>query len=504
MKKRACGLLFCMILTAVLLFGCGQSASSGSGASGKDAEAPVSEEAETIRVYSMNMGSAEEYRNVQDAINAVTVPGIGVEVELTFLDMGQWLEKINMILSGGEEVDLLPLFYANYLPTGVSQGAFAPLDDLLDAYGEDIRACVGEDYLSCTTFDGSIYAVPAFYEYGFYLGFEYDAGIARDLGLEEEIAAVRTMDDWTGILEKVHEAYPEIRAFASNGGNTIGNFNYSAFDELGDYLGGLDLEADSTGIVNLFATEEYYDFCKVMESWYDAGYISADEITLTDTFNTVCSAGEAFSTLANYHMTSKAEFSATIGREVDFAPLYGGKEFTDTSTVTAVWCIPESSEHKEAAMKFLNLMFTDSELENLYLWGVEGENYRITEDGFADYADGENAETTVYRPNLSFVAPNHYIALSWEGGTYATEEEVRDFNDRADPSPAMGFTFDGTAVANEVSDCNAVLDRYRIALETGSVEVDEVLPEFLEALDEAGIDAVIAEKQKQLDRWLAE
>jgi len=35
------------------------------------------------------------------------------------------------------------------------------------------------------------------------------------------------------------------------------------------------------------------------------------------------------------------------------------------------------------------------------------------------------------------------------------------------------------------------------------VDVDSVLPEFRQALKDAGIDKVIAEKQRQLDEWLA-
>jgi putative aldouronate transport system substrate-binding protein len=42
-----------------------------------------------------------------------------------------------------------------------------------------------------------------------------------------------------------------------------------------------------------------------------------------------------------------------------------------------------------------------------------------------------------------------------------------------------------------------------LGLESGSLDPDVVLPQFLEALNAADINKVIAENQRQLDAWLA-
>ena len=68
----------------------------------------------------------------------------------------------------------------------------------------------------------------------------------------------------------------------------------------------------------------------------------------------------------------------------------------------------------------------------------------------------------------------------------------------------MGFVFDDTNVVNEVTACTNVIQQYAYGLEVGAVDVDTVLPEFQQALKDAGIDTIIAEKQSQLDAWLAE
>ena len=49
----------------------------------------------------------------------------------------------------------------------------------------------------------------------------------------------------------------------------------------------------------------------------------------------------------------------------------------------------------------------------------------------------------------------------------------------------------------------ALFSKYLTQLEYGTVDLDTTYPEFLDALDKAGINKIIEENQKQLDAWLA-
>ena len=83
------------------------------------------------------------------------------------------------------------------------------------------------------------------------------------------------------------------------------------------------------------------------------------------------------------------------------------------------------------------------------------------------------------------------------------EEKYEEFNDNAIKSKALGFVFDTTPVKAEAAAVQAVMDEYRLPLENGVIDPDENLPKFRQALKDAGIDTVIAEKQRQLDEWAA-
>lgn len=66
----------------------------------------------------------------------------------------------------------------------------------------------------------------------------------------------------------------------------------------------------------------------------------------------------------------------------------------------------------------------------------------------------------------------------------------------------MGFVFDSTPVQSAVNRCKTVTDKYHNVLMSGYLDPEDALPRFLAELEEAGIGAVITEKQAQLDTWL--
>ena len=78
---------------------------------------------------------------------------------------------------------------------------------------------------------------------------------------------------------------------------------------------------------------------------------------------------------------------------------------------------------------------------------------------------------------------------------------MANFNSSAAASTALGFAFDNSRVVNEISACNNVLAKYAVSIEIGCVDVDAELPKFQQELKDAGIEKIIAEKQRQIDAW---
>ena len=134
----------------------------------------------------------------------------------------------------------------------------------------------------------------------------------------------------------------------------------------------------------------------------------------------------------------------------------------------------------EAAMKFLELTYTDKEIANLIIWGIEGRDYVMTEDGHAAYPDGPDA------------SKDSYESLDWE----------LEQNQNADVSPAMGFSFDSSKYTTQYTAVRNVLSQYLPGIFCGSVDPNTEIPKMIDALNAAGYQDILSGKQEQLNEWL--
>ena len=119
------------------------------------------------------------------------------------------------------------------------------------------------------------------------------------------------------------------------------------------------------------------------------------------------------------------------------------------------------------------------------------------------YPDGVTGETSGYTLSATYAFGNRYLSYIWNTDPEDLNEKYEEFNDNAIKSKALGFVFDTTPVKAEAAAVQAVMDEYRLPLENGVIDPDENLPKFRQALKDAGIDTVIAEKQRQIDEWAA-
>jgi putative aldouronate transport system substrate-binding protein len=268
-------------------------------------------------------------------------------------------------------------------------------------------------------------------------------------------------------------------------------------DTLGDDLG--VLIGQEKKVVNLYETPEYRRYIELFRTFYQAGYIPRDAATKLE--------GNADQIRLG---TSCAWFtSAKPGVTIEEEPAAGHKlalkriipPYATTSTVAGViTCIPHNTRHPEKAMQLMNLLYTDQGLVNLIDYGIEGTHYLKNSDGTITFPPGITGETTSYGLSMGWQMGNQFLSYVWQGSPLDIWEQMKEFNDSAEQSPAMGFTFDNAAVMTEVAACMAVVNQYQVNLTTGSVEIS-VLDEFNARLKQEGIDKIIAEKQKAIDAW---
>ena len=99
---------------------------------------------------------------------------------------------------------------------------------------------------------------------------------------------------------------------------------------------------------------------------------------------------------------------------------------------------------------------------------------------------------------------NQFLCTVTAGNDADLWDNIRQFNDNAKKSAAMGFTFDSTPVATEITAVQNVYDEYQKSLEFGFVDPSVGIPEMNEKMMRAGLQKIIDEKQRQLDEWAAQ
>ena len=68
---------------------------------------------------------------------------------------------------------------------------------------------------------------------------------------------------------------------------------------------------------------------------------------------------------------------------------------------------------------------------------------------------------------------------------------------------ASGFIFDTTPVSTQYTAVTNVYNEYQKSIEYGVLDPDTAIPEMNEKMKTAGLEDIIAEKQKQFDEFLA-
>lgn len=502
--RKILSLGMCTILACSLLTAC--SGKAGDTAANEDpktesksesvqtTEKTSDEEPYTVKIVAYGDGTTEAANEVAAAISEKTRELYNIEVEIM---KGYTVDQLNLMLTSGEKLDLFPLMpWELQMASLVNNGQLCSLDELLPEYAPEIKKNISDSDWQCVTINGQIWGVPMNKDKASDSGFAMRKDVVEELGID--VSAIKTLDDVEEVLTLVKEKtdyYPLV----SDHGALQG---FLPYDELGDGLGVLEnIFDDNTTVVNWYETQTWQDLVKRMWDWNKKGLIMPDATSNTDSSVTTIGA-VGFSTFGHFKPGVMNQASAEAGTELVNAQLYPA--VSTTNMVNASYCIPASCEKPEKAMQVLELLYNDPEIANLFANGMEGEHWVYTdkENNIIAYPEGKDANSTGYSV-FSWAVPNQLITSVREGDPADLWMQLNEFNGSAHDSAAKGFTWDNAKVLNEITACANVKDKYVKGLELGVLNPEETLPVFLEELKAAGIDTIIAEKQAQLDAWLA-
>jgi putative aldouronate transport system substrate-binding protein len=117
------------------------------------------------------------------------------------------------------------------------------------------------------------------------------------------------------------------------------------------------------------------------------------------------------------------------------------------------------------------------------------------------YPDGVTAETSTYNPNGDWMFGNQFNAYYRDARQVGAWEKTKEMNDTAFPATTLGFAVDPSNIKTEIAQVSSVWKELVTPIMNGWIDYDEAAPAALEKLNEAGLQVIIEDVQKQLDAW---
>lgn len=503
---------------SMLATGCSGNSGSGSETSGDKKEPVVN------LSYYMSNGAVNEKDRIMDKANAIIEKEINANLDLKFVDPNTYGDKINMMISGGEEWDLCFMsdwggmrFYEN-----AQDGVFADLTEKLPEIAPNSYANVPKNIWNNVTVDGKIYGVFNYQQWGYAArkGFAVRADLADQYNFDYKSLVgkdtITVLNALTPFFEKVHKDKPEMICWETSAGYNLftGDPLFWDMEAIGDAtIPGWISYDDPTKVINQFETEEFKQFCNILRDWYNKGYVRKDGATLSDA-SVDRKAGKIVA-LHNYSWPTTTDMpeleaiTAMSMTSVKDAPAY---TFSTTRTilpsgVNAATCISADSPNIDKALELVELLNSNDDLFNLIQLGEEGVDYNYDENGVYTPVEGKYSfNYNEYQLGQSYDPDfaRSTINRNADGDAQkASLKELYETEKTAENSPLTGFVFKTDAVKTEISAVSAIVSEMLPALASGSIDPNEKIPEFLERIKSAGADKIIAEKQKQLDEFNA-
>lgn len=262
-----------------------------------------------------------------------------------------------------------------------------------------------------------------------------------------------------------------------------------------------------TTVYNLFETPEYKEYCEMMYDWAQKGYIAPDAAVVSEAVEMIYRQDNYLGMFYWHASDDMNEFEATADEELislKTIPYY--MAYNGGSVIQ--WSIPITSANPEKAVEAVNYIYKNNEAAWLIMFGMEGEEYEVTgnngEQLQIKYLAEDATSLPYYMPygiwgdRLAWpvVEPND-VTLN------AKKRAIMDECPNSRKSPIFGYSFKAESVLTEIAAVDTVISQYTPSLNSGALDPQQALPEFLDALKAAGMDKIIEEQQRQIDEWKA-
>lgn len=504
-------LLSLVILASMILTGCGSQKAIPEATTTAAVTTQEQSQAPELKPVELTWYIVNTPQNDVDTVvaetNKITMEKINATVKFNIIDWGAYKDKMNVIITSGEVFDMMfTSSWADGTDVNMAKGAFAPLDELLEKYGQNILKLQPKEVWDTAKYQGKIYALP-----GYPISNASDGPIFRKDLVEKyqfDTTTVKSLKDLTPYLETIKKNEKGVTPLLT----MVLNGDYVT---MSDYITGyyankfstvltnlpIVYDNDAGKLINILDNPTYLESVGVLSDWYKKGFIAKDQATKKD-YKQEYKTGKYAVILDNYLVGDGGiKNSAEYGYSIIDQPIH--RRLAATGDFQgACQAISATSANPERAMMFQSLLWDEAnkDLYNLFAWGVKDKHYKVIAEG--------------QTPTIEQIKDGGYTAsCGWQFGKsdmrYWTQAEGKEFyalleknRQETKTSPILGFKFDITPIKNEYAKVDSIVQEYSPAITAGLVDSVK-MEEFKKKVKDAGLDLVMAEVEKQMAAWIS-
>lgn len=510
MKKfnKIVALIVVLSIFSTLAIGCG-SKNATSSANTQKSSLDTSKKVE-LNIYLMG-DPAKDNDAILKELNKLTEKDLNATVKITYSTWTDFSTKYNLMLTSGENMDLV--YAANWLSyaTYAKKGAFLDLTNLIPKYAPKLEKLISKERWDAVKVDGKIYAVP-----NNNIEFTQGAFLYReDLREKYNLPEINSVDTIEQYLAGIKKNDPNIMPTDDSGCAAYNNlFIYTTPYEIVDRgdEGTSNLVIDPKNpykVLETIETPEYKSFMYKMKSWADQGFWSKSALSKNEDGVVAFENGTAAATFNSTLAKAKGEIEKLKITHPDwkigvfeYNRLMPNKVHAASATQNLT-AIPATSKNPERALALLEKLMTDRRYYDLMQYGIKGVSYNMTADGKIDFT---KIDPNKHGAPSSWAWRNDLLTYQQVGEWDQWRNYVEEDKKLATVDILDGFALDTDPVQNEVAAVNQVKNQYGVPLQAGLAvgDVDTAYNTFLSKSKSAGLDKYRDEVQKQLDAYLKE
>ncbi len=507
-KVQKAKFLFSLLLSIIMILSVFGSAASGAAPAGD-----ISEFVE-LRMFAimdapLNQDMANQYF---ETLNAMLEEKLNCRIKVDYASGNDYQNNYQLVMSSGDQYDLIhSARWLDYQNNAI-KGAFMDLTELAPQYMPDYYATVGEDKWNGVKVNGKIYGVPKNRPMYAEPAFFY----REDLRVKYGVPEITDLDSIGVYLQAIKDNEPGM--LPSNdyqaqvyGTSFITTSKYQIVDNMNDRHSNFVIDPKNPGtVLATLNTPEYLPFMHRMKEWADAGYWSRSVLSSTD-----------WGVFEVTNGVAAASFNGQFNNYAYLVPQTNGENegwdmnyfmYSDANPDEAVitsdptgdmLSITRNAANPERALMLIDLVHKDQELFNLMNYGIEGVHYaNVNNTRDESILADPMTDRFNYFPGALFDDERLFMPLSnqWE----KEAEMVARLNEREQPDVLGGFVLDITPVEAEYTALEQVRFELGLPLQAGLVDdVDAAYAEFKQRSEDAGLETIRLEIERQINEFLA-